>query len=277
MNALKSTPVDFDSPLSVSYVFEAAAKPKSDKVFSMQHGINHGSEQFEEMAYAMREKHGIPTARIDLESKGNNRISLDEYVRGYDAALTQIQSDTRLEIGTLCGHSMGGHMTQELMQKYAQWSKKPVVLMAPVPLVGALLAFVRAVAKHPTMLPKSLWKFDIQNVMRTPEDVRGLFFNKYTPEEIVIDTMNQLRHTSYRAYLSLLTRFLTRPEIEDTDTPAFLMCSKTDALFGDRYDDLKDVYKNLDYKLMPGGHDFFIQYPRSSARNAAEFHMANAA
>jgi len=277
MHKPNSTPVDFDSKLSVSYIFEEAQHPQSDTIHAMQHGINHGSIQFEGMAEEIR-TYGIHTGRIDLESNGNNLISLDEYIAGYDAALRQMQADTKLKIGSILGHSMGGHMTQELAQTYADWTETPKVLIAPVPLVGALPAFMRAVAKHPAMLPKSLWKFDIQNVMRTPKEVRALFFDKETPEAIVVNTMHQLRHTSYRAYMSLLTRYITRPEIERTDTPALLMHSKTDALFGERYDDLEiDIYTNLTRKSMPGGHDFFIQYPAAAAMWVAGFHTQHSA
>jgi pimeloyl-ACP methyl ester carboxylesterase len=276
MNKPTSTPVDFDSKLTVSYIFEEAQHPQSDSINAQQHGINHGSMMFEGMAEEIRYR-GVHTGRIDIESRGHNWISLDEYIAAYDAALRQMQSDTKLKIGSILGHSMGGHMTQELQQAYPEWSEKPTILMAPVPLVGALPAFVRAVMKHPSMLWKSVKKLDIQDVMRTPEDVRTLFFDKETPETIVVQTMNQLRHTSYRAYLSLLTRYLTRPEIERTDTPTLLMHSKTDALFGERYDDLEiDIYTNLTRKSMPGGHDFYIQYPALSAEAVADFHKKHA-
>jgi len=272
----RSADVPVDSPLSVSYVFEEAEHPRSDSIQAMQHGINHGSAQFADYARAMRENHGIHTARIDIESRGNNRISLDQYVEAQHAALLQIRQETRLEIGTILGHSMGGQMTQELAERFEEWRATPKVLMTPVPLVGALPAFMRAVRKHPSMLWKSVKRLDIQDVMRTPEEVRALFFNEHTPETIVEKTTAELRHSSYRAYLSLLTRFLTRAEIEFTRTPALLMYSHTDALFGNRYDDLDDVYGNLEKKAMPGGHDFFIEYAQSSARYAAEFHKKHA-
>ncbi len=272
MNMPDIRPVESETRLKVSYRFDPAKKPESDRIATNLHGLSHTSNLFSNHINALN-REGVHAASIDMVSGGNNWISFDEYLLAHHEALTQIQHDTGMQIGSILGHSMGGMIVQETMQEYPEW-RKPAVFVAPIPMAGAMPGMGRAVWKHPSTLPKSMKNFDITNVMKTPAEVRTLFFDKDTPEGIVRETLRELRETSYRAYLTLLTRPLTRPRMERRDKPALLEYCENDYLFWPgMYRNLEKAYPRLQRKKHErGGHDFFIEFGDVTGYDHATFH-----
>lgn len=265
-------PVESETRLKVSYRFDPSKNPQSDRIATNLHGLSHTSKLFSNHINALQ-REGVHSASIDMVSGGNNWISFDEYLLAHHEALTQIQHDTGMQIGSILGHSMGGMIVQETMHEYEEW-RKPAVMVAPIPMAGAMPGMARAAWNDWSILPKSLKNFDITNVMKTAPEVRKLFFDEKTHEGIVLETLGELRETSYRAYLSLLTRPLTRPRMEQLDVPVQLQYCENDYLFWPwMYKYLEKKYPKLQRKLHKrGGHDFFMEFGDMTGYDHATFH-----
>lgn len=261
--------------LDVSYQIHEAPTPVSEKLAVLMHGLCHSREMSKQL---IKEQNalGIPVASIDIQSENaqkRNHIGLSDYVFAFKSAMARILTDTSREIGSVAGHSMGGLIVQEAMQKYP-CLRRPAAFLAPIPLSGAWRAVPRTAMHNPRAIPKLFKSTDVSTLMRTPEEVRTLFFDEQTPEEIVQQTTQQIRHTSYRAYLELLGRPVLRPRIKETDLKSMLLYSHTDFLFHPgEYKSTRKKYVNLEEYAIPGGHDFFIQNADATAQLMADFHL----
>lgn len=275
---MKPVPVPTRSSLDVSYVLHEAPDPVSRQTAVLLHGLCHSRAMFEPLIAEMNAL-GIHVASVDTQSehaRHRNLIGLSEYRDGFAAAVAQIQNETGRRIGSIAGHSMGGQIVQEVMQEHPPL-RRPSAFLAPVPLGGAWKAVLRTGMRSPSSLLRTFRRLDVRDAMRSPEEVRMLFFDEKTPEEIVERTRSLIRHTSYRAYQELVGRPLLRPRIRQTLQKSMLVSSPTDFLFRpEEYEDLQDAYPHLERHQMAGGHDFFIEYARPTAKLLAEFHLNSA-
>lgn len=275
MNAPNSVPVHTDTNLKVSYVFNPAARPQSDDLTVITHGLAHGSVQFDGMTGVLNDE-GVNVARIDLDSGRSNRISMAEHTRAQHQALEQIRLDTKLRIGSLGAHSMGGKITKTTKLEYPEW-RLPTVYMAPIPEKGAGMAVLRGLRKDWKSHVRALVRQDVLELMDTDPKVKTLFFDKDTPDPIVDTTRRQLRRTSYLSFFELLKPSFDHPLRTIIDEPTLLLHSDTDFLFPPRsYDDLGYTHPNLRKEKVPGGHDFFIRYAKEAGTLYADFHKQNA-
>ena len=97
MPPMVSIPVLPDTGLDVSYVFQAAAKPKSNSIVVLHHGICHAAEHFLGLMDQLNAR-GIHAAVISQQSGARGRwrnfIGIDKYVAGMKAAVEQIERET---------------------------------------------------------------------------------------------------------------------------------------------------------------------------------------
>lgn len=279
MNAPQRIPVKTDTRLDVSYVFDPADRPQSDSLTVMTHGLSHGSVQFGGVASTLK-REGVHVARLDFKSNGDNRIGMAEYVRAQHQALAYVQNHTRLRIGSLGAHSMGGKMTKKVKLAHPEW-RLPTVYMAPIPEKGAGMAVLRGMKADWKSHVRALVHLNVLELMKTNDQVRKLFFDKDTPTEpvdIVDETRRQMRHTSYRAFVNLLGMSFNHPLRTKIKEPTLLLYSDTDFLFPpESYDDLGYTHPNLKKEHIPGGHDFFIEHAEWTGMAYADFHKRNAA
>jgi pimeloyl-ACP methyl ester carboxylesterase len=267
--------------LGVTYSFHEALEPVSDRVVALHHGICHSRDQFLPLIMQLNGM-GIHAAAIDQQSEGaglfRNCIGLKQYREGMAAAVKRFESDhSPLRVGSYALHSMGALIGEEMQQRH-RGLRRPTVLMAPVPVDGALPITLRILRRHPLSYLKAVLTLNIRSLARTPEQVRELFFDDRTHEPIVKDTAAQLKHASFWVYCQLVLRWMVRPRIHNDRLPKLLLVSATDEIFHPpEYEKTRDRYPQLELDWIDGGHDFFIQYADVTAQRIAAFHMRHEA
>jgi pimeloyl-ACP methyl ester carboxylesterase len=249
----------------------------SDTVMVLHHGICHTREQFLPLIEELN-RLGLHAAMIDQQSENagcrRNCIGANAYCEGMAAAVRRIEKDTRKPVGGYVLHSMGALIGEEMQQKYPRL-RRPTVLMAPIPVRGALPITLRILRRHPSSYLKAVLTLDIHSLAGTPERVRELFFDQRTPEEIVLRTAAQLKHAPFWIYCQLVLRWLVRPRIQNDRLAKMLLYSDTDEIFHPRqYARAQDDYPQLEQERVRGGHDFFIEHAKDAARLIAEFYQA---
>lgn len=278
MPPMVSIPVRPDTGLDVSYVFQAAANPKSDRIVLLQHGICHAAEHFLGLMDQLNAR-GIHAAVISQQSGARGRwrncIGIGKYVAGMKAAMEQIERETKKAIGSYACHSTGALIAEELQRQYEKL-RHPTVLMAPIPVCGALPVTLRIMGHQPLAYLRAVLTLDIHSLAKTSAQVRELFFDINTPRPLVNATRKHLQHASFWMYLQLVLRWLLRPSISNDHLPdrKMLLYSKSDWIFHlHEYSRTRNRYRDLKLRKLPGGHDFFIENAGRTADFIARFHL----
>lgn len=264
--------------LEVTYSFHPARHPSRDEVLVLHHGICHTHEQFLPLIEQLN-RLGFHAVMIDQQSEQagffRNAIGATQYVRGMTAAIHQVEQETGRKIGGYVLHSMGALIGEEVQQKHVEL-QRPTVLLAPISINGAFPITLRILWKHPLSYLKAVFTLDILSLARTEEQVRELFFDKHTPNDIVDRTTPQLKHAPFWIYCQLVLRWLVRPWIADDKLPKLLLTSDSDEIFHPReYDKTLRCYSQLKHAVIPGGHDFFIQNAEQTATQVADFFLVS--
>lgn len=270
--------VPTNSRLHVTYSLHEAQSPKNERWVVLHHGICHTREQFRRLIEQLNER-GLHVAMVDQQSEHagffRNALGAKHYREGMAAALRSMEEATGRKIGSYAFHSMGAFIGEETQQRYPEL-RRPTVLMAPIPVNGALPVSLRILWRHPLAFLKAVVTLDVHSLVDTPEEVRELFFDAYTPDSIVEETTRQLKHAPFWIYCQLILRFLIRPRILDDNLPKLLLYSETDEIFHPReYDKIEARFAKLSKEHILGGHDFFIQYAEQAADSIQEFHQAH--
>jgi pimeloyl-ACP methyl ester carboxylesterase len=270
--------VPTQSRLGVAYTLHRAAEPKGDRLIVLHHGICHTREQFLPLI-AQLNRLGIDAAMIDQQSEHAGRfrncLGVKPYREGMAAAVKMMEAQEG-RIGSYALHSMGALIGEEMQQQYPEF-RRPTVLMAPIPVEGALPITLRILRRQPLSYLKAVATLNIHSLAKTPEQVRELFFDAETPEGIVQRTAAQLKHAPFWIYCQLVLRRIVRPKIQNDGSPKMLLYSKTDEIFHPgEYKTTPDRYPQLEQRLILGGHDFFIEHAEAAAERIAAFHAQHA-
>jgi pimeloyl-ACP methyl ester carboxylesterase len=260
--------------VTTCFIHRAACPADGQPLVVLHHGICHQHRHFLRLIAALNEQ-GLHVAMIDQQSKkacGRNGIGLGQYVEGMKAAVEQIEQRTGLSVASYVLHSMGALIGEQLQQKNAAL-RRPTVLMAPIPLRGALPATLRIMFHRPLGYLWAVLTLNILSLAGKPKHVRRLFFDRYTPEPIVTATWSDLKHAPFFVYLQLATQFLRRNHVLHDGSPRLLLFSPTDYLFERwEYNPTVERYRgSLRIERIEGGHDFFIENADETARRIAEF------
>jgi pimeloyl-ACP methyl ester carboxylesterase len=266
--------VDTGSRLSVTYTLHRAPDPVSNGVIVLHHGICHTHEQYLPLIKRLNAR-GIHAAMIEQQSENagffRNCIGATTYRKGLAAAVSKLQADhPDLRISSYALHSMGALIGEELQQKHPEL-RRPTVLLAPIPIAGALPITWRILRKHPFSYLKAVLTLDIHSLANTSQEVRELFFDDSTAQTTVDETKAQLKHAPFLIYCQLVLRWLVRPWIRNNGEPKLLLFSKTDEIFKPgEYDRMRSRYRPLEEHGIGGGHDFFLEHaPEAAARIGA--------
>lgn len=266
--------------LRVTYSFHEALNPVSDSVMVLHHGICHTRDQFLPLIFRLNAL-GIHAAMVDQQSENagffRNAIGLKQYREGMAAAVRKLLEDhPGLRIGSYALHSMGALIGEEMQQRHPEL-KRPTVLLAPIPVNGALPITLRILKRHPLSYLKAVFTLDIHSLVDSPNEVRELFFDSQTPEPIIEATTAQLKHAPFWSYIQLVLRWILRPAIQNDGLPKLLLTSETDEIFHpSEYERTRGRYPQIEVDQIQGGHDFFIQYAEAAAERIANFHKQHA-
>jgi pimeloyl-ACP methyl ester carboxylesterase len=274
---MNSIPVSTDTWLNASYTMHEAKNPAHQKSVVFQHGYAHGSEQFEDVVRYLNKDHQINAATIDLQSDHagwlrRNLTTINQYVRAHAATVMRMEI-ARANIGSYVNHSMGNVIGELMQEKYPEL-RRPTVMIAPVPVQGAIGVTLRTIRKHPVQYAKALAALDTSVLMKEPEQVRELFFDAKADEGIVQDTTKQLHPAPFAAYAQLGMRWTNKRL--NAGSPRKIIINETDAVFMPyEYKETQELYADMQKATIfpEGGHDFFIEHAKEVAGSIAAFHM----
>jgi hypothetical protein len=274
MDSIAVTEVTTSTRLHVTYSFHLAESPVNDRFVVLHHGICHTRDQFLPLIEQLNRR-GIHAAMISQQSEQagffRNCLGVQGYREGMAAAVREI--GTRKPIGSYAFHSMGALIGEEMQQKHSGL-QRPTVLMAPIPVDGALPITLRIMKRRPLAYLKAVAALDIHSLVDSPEEVRELFFDRRTPDDIIHKTTAQLKHAPFWIYCQLVLRPILLSTIRNDRLPKMLLYSDTDEVFHpEEYHKTRKQYPQLEEHRIKGGHDFFLQYADATAERIASFHQ----
>ena len=123
------------------------------------------------------------------------------------------------------GHSMGGFLTQKLMER----RRLPgAVLLASMPPDGVGEFLGKLIRTDPVGVLQANLTLRLSSVVSTPDRVRRLFFSARTPEVEVERVASRLGDEAFLAYLDMVFADLCTPA---TGTPVLVLGAERDAVF----------------------------------------------
>jgi len=123
------------------------------------------------------------------------------------------------------GHSMGGFLTQKLMERRRL---RGAVLLASMPPDGVGEFLGRLLRTDPVGVLQANLTLRLTSVISTPDRVRRLFFSARTPDEEVELIASRLGDEAFLAYLDMVFADLCEPA---TGTPVLVLGAERDAIF----------------------------------------------
>lgn len=180
--------------------------------------------------------------------EGLRRARLRDYVADLDAAARALPAPL-----VVVGHSMGGYVTQRWLM-----DNRPAgaVLLAPVPVHGAVPASLWVGARHPAVFARVNATLDMGPLVGTEALVRELFLAPDTPDEVVRLCHQRVGNESYRAYLDLLGLVRLRPA--RVTTPMLVLGAEQDGIFRPWEIERTARAYGTAAVILPGGHDMML-------------------
>lgn len=191
------------------------------------HGAWHGAWCWNQFSARLRQA-GHEVSAVTLRGHppsgpGRLRHRIRDYVEDLRATIAEYGAST-----VLVGHSMGGLVVQKYLE---QGSALGAVLLAPVPVSGALGATLRFGVRHPVVLARVNLVRRLGPVVGTPALAREMLFTPHTPQSIVDYTVARLQDESYYAYLDMI---FSRPRPERIAVPILVLAGDRDTIFSVR-------------------------------------------
>jgi pimeloyl-ACP methyl ester carboxylesterase len=152
------------------------------------------------------------------------------------------------------GHSMGGLV----VQKYLERNPAPrAVLMASVPVRGAMGATVRFARRHPGAFARTNLTLSLRPVVGTRALVREMLFSPGTPDEVVDAFAQRIQDESYPAYLGMIAAV---PRPKRIRIPVLVLGGDRDGIFSVDEARRTAAAYGTTAEIVPGmGHQMMIE------------------
>lgn len=151
----------------------------------------------------------------------DRRVRIRDYVADVAQTASQLSSPP-----VVIGHSLGGAVVQKYLEQY----EAPAgVLMASIPVSGALAVSLRVLGHDPIGFLKLNLIQDLYPVVSTPERARWVLFSDGLPQEKVNEYFARLQSEAYMAYFESI--FITLPKPKRVKAPVLVMAGEKDNLF----------------------------------------------
>jgi pimeloyl-ACP methyl ester carboxylesterase len=177
----------------------------------LQRGADRG---FEVHAMSLR-GHGRSAGREHLR-----RTRVRDFVDDIEEVADSLPSPP-----VVIGHSMGGFLTQKLMERRRLTG---AVLLASMPPDGVGEFLGKLIRTDPVGVLQANLTLRLTSVVSTPDRVRRLFLSARTPEEEVARIAARLGDEAFLAYLDMVFADLCEPA---TGTPVLVLGAERDAIF----------------------------------------------
>jgi pimeloyl-ACP methyl ester carboxylesterase len=192
------------------------------------HGAWHGAWCWEEHFLAYFADHGYECHAFSFRNHGGSEsprslrtTRIDHYVEDLASVVDGLDAPP-----LLVGHSMGGLVVQRYLE---QRTLPGAVLLAPVPVGGALRATFRVAARHPVAFAKVQLTLRLWPIVETPDLARDAFFADDMAAADVERQWSRLQDESYFAYTDMIA--FRRPRPGRVATPVLIVGGEADTLF----------------------------------------------
>jgi pimeloyl-ACP methyl ester carboxylesterase len=221
------------------------------------HGAWHGAWCWDEYFLPYFASQGYASYALSLRGHGASerperfwRMRIADYVADLAAMAGQFDQPP-----VVIGHAMGGLV----MQKYLETHSAPAaVLMAPVPVRGALGATLKVARRHPFRVLQANVSRSLYPVVRTPRLARELLLSPDTPDERAKALHARMQDEAYLAYLDMMALDLPRPR--RVKTPLLVLGAGRDALFTPREVHATARAYRTEARIIPNmAHDMMLE------------------
>jgi len=192
------------------------------------HGAWHGAWCWAEHFLPFFADHGYASFALSLRGHGTSagrehlrRNRIADYVADVAEVIGHLPNPP-----ILVGHSMGGL----IVQKYLETNSAPAaVLLASVPVHGAIQTTLRTALRHPLPFLKANLTWSLFPIVGTPGLAREGFFSADMPAEQVARYFARMQDESYPAFWDMLAFSLPRPQ--KVSTPMLVLGGAADTMF----------------------------------------------
>lgn len=192
------------------------------------HGAWHGAWCWAEYFLPYFAQQGYTSHALSLRGHGAStghqhlrRTRVADYVTDVAQVISQLPHPP-----VLVGHSMGGLIVQKYLETH---SVPAAVLLASVPVRGALKATLRIALHHPWPFLKVNLTWSLYPIIGTPELTREAFFSRDVPKEQLTRYFAQMQDESYPAFLDMIAFDL--PEPRKVAVPLLVLGAANDTVF----------------------------------------------
>lgn len=209
-----------------------APEPRATLV--LVHGAWHGAWCWQDGFTQRLADRGISTLAPSLRGHAGsaagvrlNRARMRDYVDDVASVIAGLGTDVPPPF--VAGHSMGGGVVQGLLARTDRPAVAGAALLASMPPRGVIGVTAQVARTTPGTFLASNATFDLGRLVRTPEQVRSLFFTPRTSAAVVEAATARVQSESYLAFLDMLA--LDRPRPRAVDVPVLVLGAADDAIF----------------------------------------------
>ena len=232
------------------------ASPRATTVLFV-HGAWHGAWCWEEHFLPYFATKGYTSHALSLRGHGSSQsparfrlARIVDYVADVARAVAQLPDPP-----VLVGHSMGGLVVQKYLEEH---TAPAAVLMASLPVKGALRTTLRIALRHPLAFLKANLTWRLYPIIGKPALCREAFFSADISNEKLEGFFNRMQNESYMAFLDMMLFNLPNPERVKTDL--LILGADDDTIFyPDEIEATAKAYQTRSVMFPGMAHDMMLE------------------
>jgi len=232
------------------------ASPRATTVLFV-HGAWHGAWCWEEHFLPYFATKGYTSHALSLRGHGSSQsparfrlARIVDYVADVARAVAQLPDPP-----VLVGHSMGGLVVQKYLEEH---TAPAAVLMASLPVKGALRTTLRIALRHPLAFLKANLTWRLYPIIGKPALCREAFFSTDISTEKLEGFFNRMQNESYLAFLDMMLFNLPNPERVKTDL--LILGADDDTIFyPDEIEATAKAYQTQPVMFPGMAHDMMLE------------------
>ncbi|GMQ94450.1 MAG: alpha/beta hydrolase [Acidimicrobiia bacterium] len=234
-------------------VTEPLGEPQPQQIVFV-HGAWHGAWCWYEHFTEFFADHGYASYSIDLRGHGGSDGSvraarIAHYVHDVRRLVLELDHDP-----VLVGHSMGGLVVQQYLSQYRAAAG---VLLAPVPVKGAIGATMRVIRDHPVAFLRANISLSLGPIVDDPHRAISLLFGPQMRAADARRYVELLQDESYPAYLEMIIDLARTSRVHD---PMLVLGAQFDAIFSPAEIKATARAYNTEAVIFGGmGHDMMLE------------------